>query len=499
MASPLLFEINTRCWLRALSEKSRSAVTLATVPDEHVAVWQSLGFSHLWLMGVWTSGPRARAQALGDARQQQAYAEALPDWSVADVAGSPYAIASYEVPEALGGNAGLETFRQQLQSHGLKLLLDFVPNHLGLDHPWLFERPELFVQTSSQVPESFRQETRSGLRNIAHGKDPYFSAWPASAQQDYRRAETRSAMLGLLREIAGRCAGVRCDMAMLLLDDIFARTWARFPVSVAELETEFWTEAISAVKKEFGDFVFLAEAYWGTEARLRKLGFDFTYDKTLYDKLVGRDIVGVQKYLLSLSRDDLTVSAHFLENHDEPRIASLLSLPEQRAAALVVLGLPGMRFLHEGQLVGLRRRVPVQLTRRAAEAVEPQVKTMYHQLLAALKVSAVGQGAFELLSPRAAWPGNPTAQNFVLLQWTVSAPDFDLVVVNLAPHRSQCYVSLNLPNPPVLKWVMRDVLGIERFVRCELELQRQGLYLDVPAHGAQLFHFQPLADNPTKV
>jgi hypothetical protein len=193
------------------------------------------------------------------------------------------------------------------------------------------------------------------------------------------------------------------------------------------------------------------------------------------------------------------VGAHFLENHDEPRIASLLSLPEQRAAALVVLGLPGMRFLHEGQLVGLRRRVPVQLTRRAAEAVEPQVKTMYHQLLAALKVSAVGQGAFELLSLRAAWPGNPTAQNFVLLQWTVSASDFDLVVVNLAPHRSQCYVSLNLPNPPVLKWVMRDVLGIECFVRCGLELQRQGLYLDVPAHGAQLFHFQPLADNPTEV
>lgn len=491
MAHPVLFEINTRCWLGALREKYSSPVTLANVPDEEFATWQRLGFTHIWLMGIWSTGPRARAQALAHRGLRQAYAQALPDWTEADVAGSPYAISEYEVPQNLGGAAGLDQFRHKLESRKLKLLLDFVPNHLGLDHPWVAQRPELFVQCPAGSPETFCQETLAGPRYIAHGKDPYFSAWTDTAQLDYRRADTRLAMRGLLESVAQRCDGVRCDMAMLLLNDVFAKTWARFPVPGSEPATEFWAEAISAVKKRFPDFIFLAEAYWGTESRLQGLGFDFTYDKTLYDKLMSRDAAGVQRHLLGQPPELLAASAYFLENHDEPRVASLLSLAEQRASALLVLGLPGMRFLHEGQLAGYLRRVPVQLARRAAEPVHAEIQGMYQQLLAAVVSSAVGRGTFQLLSPRAAWVDNPTAQNFVLIQWCAAGPDFDLVIVNLAPHRSQCYAPLKLPDGSVRDWAMRDTLGTERFVRSGQELQRQGLYLDLPAHGAQIFHFEP--------
>ena len=490
MAHPIVFEINTRCWLRALSEKNRGPVTLANVPEQEFAAWERFGFTHIWLMGVWTTGPRARAQALADPSQRQAYAAALPDWTEADVAGSPYAIADYAVPQNLGGAEGLEKFRRKLASLNLKLLLDFVPNHLGLDHPWVSQRPELFVQSTSAGPEFFRQETSAGPRWIAHGKDPYFSAWTDTVQLDYRRADTRGAMRQLLESVAHRCDGVRCDMAMLLLKDIFAKTWGRFPVSAPEPATEFWADAIGAVKAQFPDFLFLAEAYWGTESRLKGLGFDFTYDKELYDKLVYRDALGLQKHVLGMSRDDLMSGAHFLENHDEPRIASLLPPPEHRAAALVVLGLPGMRFLHEGQLTGALRRVPVQLARRAVEPVQLEIETMYQQFLTALRASAVGRGAFQLLRPRPAWADNPTAQNFVLVQWSASL-DFDLVVVNLAPHRSQCYAPLTWPQTSVGNWVMRDVLGTEQFERSGSELQRQGLYLDLPPYGAQLFRFEP--------
>lgn len=492
MAHPILFEINTRCWLRALSEKNRVPVTLANVPEQEFASWAGWGFTYIWLMGVWTTGPLARAQALGDPRQRQAYAAALSDWTEADVAGSPYAIADYQVPQHLGGEAGLEKFRHKLASFDLKLVLDFVPNHLGLDHPWVVQHPERFVQSPSAAPEFFRQETSAGPCFIAHGKDPYFSAWTDTAQLDYRRTDTQLAMRELLQGVARRCDGVRCDMAMLLLKDIFAKTWARFPTSGSESLTEFWAEAIQAAKEKSPDFLFLAEAYWGTEPRLRSLGFDVTYDKELYDNLVSRNAPGVRTHLSQLSPQDLACGAHFLENHDEPRIASLLPPLEQRPAALVMLGLPGMRFLHEGQITGAVRRVPVQLARRAAEAVQPEIEHIYNQILAALQASLVGKGACQLLQPREAWTGNPTAQDFVIIQWCAAEPAFDLVVVNLAPHHSQCYATLPLPQVSVNKWLMRDILGTQSFERPSTELRSQGLYLDLPPHGAQLFHFEPV-------
>ena len=155
----------------------------------------------------------------------------------------------------------------------------------------------------------------------------------------------------------------------------------------------------------------------------------------------------------------VAASAHFLENHDEPRIASILSPAEHRAAALLILGLPGMRFLYDGQLGGARRKVPVQLARCASEPVQAEIQNLYQQLLAALPGTAVGQGRGELLEPRAAWPDNPTARNFVVVQWQKSAPEFDLVVVNLAPHRSQCYAPLTVQHLTAHNWAMKDLLG----------------------------------------
>src|SRR5439155_7454980 len=169
---PLLYEINTRCWLRELSDQAGEPITLANIPDFQFAAWQKLGFTHLWLMGVWATGPRARAEALNHPGLRAACDQILPGWTEADITGSPYAVADYQVPDTLGGEAGLATFRQKLHAHGIKLVLDFIPNHLGLDHPWLSERPHLFVQSPSQLPEIFPQETIVGLRWLAHGKDP---------------------------------------------------------------------------------------------------------------------------------------------------------------------------------------------------------------------------------------------------------------------------------------------------------------------------------------
>src|SRR5438477_1443724 len=301
-------------------------------------------------MGVRPTGTRSRAAALAGPNSLRALAEILPDWQEKDIAGSPFAIADYTVANELGGELELEKFRENLHGHGLRLLLDFVPNHLGLDHSWIVERPELFVQGPAQAPGTFLSQTKSGARWLAHGKDPNFHPWIDTAQLDYSRTETRAAMMELLQSIAIRCDGVRCDMAMLLLNDVFAKSWADFPRPEAQsvTEREFWADAIQAVKKSQPDFLFLGEVYWDLEARLQSLGFDYTYDKRLYDYLVQRNPAEAQRHLLSLTPEFVAASSHFLENHDEPRIASLLSLREHRAAALLTLGLPGLRLLPDG-------------------------------------------------------------------------------------------------------------------------------------------------------
>lgn len=490
MKHPLLYEINIRCWLRELSAQRGQLVTLSDVPEEEFMRWQEWGFTHIWLMGVWKTGPRSRAEALRSPELLPTFRAALPDFGDDDVTGSPYAIAGYEVAPALGGEAALQRFRKRLAAHDLQLVLDFVPNHMGLDHPWVRDRPELFVQSPSHRLGTFEQQTAGGSVELAHGKDPFFAPWTDTVQLDYRRRDTRQAMLTALRSVARLCDGVRCDMAMLVLNEVFDKTWADFPSALAP-EGEFWAKTIQAIKRRRRDFLFLGEVYWSLDAKLQSLGFDYTYDKRLYDLLIARQPAEIQQHLQDAPPGRVRASAHFLENHDEPRVASQLALPEHRAAALLVLGLPGCRLLHDGQLTGARVRTPVQLTRRPEEPVDPDIARLYVEVLAALRDTSVGSGESTLLRPRTAWADNPSAQNFILFQWQAQSPQFDLVVVNLAAQRSQCYAPLTIEGLSERNWSLRDLLGSERHVRRGLDMQEQGLYLDVPPYAAQIFHFHP--------
>jgi hypothetical protein len=233
--------------------------------------------------------------------------------------------------------------------------------------------------------------------------------------------------------------------------------------------------------------------YWGLEPRLQSLGFNYTYDKTLYDRLISWEPGAVQRHLLGLPPSGVSGGAHFLENHDEPRIAAKLDFAAHRAAALTILSLPGMRFLHEGQLTGRLRRLPVQLIRRAREPDNPEIRAMYDQMLATIRDCAIGQGTPALLMPGPAWPDNPTAQHFLLIQWNGPALAFDVAVVNQAPHRSQCYAPVNIGDGAPERWAFNDLLGSEHFMRNHAELKQRGLYLDLPPHGAQILHFEPIA------
>src|SRR5262249_32648033 len=161
------------------------------------------------------------------------------------------AITGYAVHERLGGDAALARLRERLRARGLRLLLDFVPNHTGLDHPWVESHPEHHVPGTepdrTRAPQNYTSVKASQAeRLLAHGRDPYFPGWPDTLQLNYGNLATQDAMIAELTKIAGQCDGVRCDMAMLVLPDVFERTWG--------LQAEpFWPRAMQRVGERFPD------------------------------------------------------------------------------------------------------------------------------------------------------------------------------------------------------------------------------------------------------
>jgi len=495
--APLLYEVYTRQWLSSLSRRRGREIDLWGVPEDELNGWAARGFTHIWLMGLWPTGAKSRQEALHHADLRRAYDDALPGWTDADVGGGPYAISAYHVPPALGGDDALTAFRKRLAERGLKLVLDFVPNHTGLDHAWAIQRPHLYIGAPTDagvvIPEATRVKGAWGERLIAHGKDPYFAGWTDTLQIDHRRPEARRAMIEQLEKVAARCDGVRCDMAMLVLRDVFAKTWAHVPTMNAQgqaidaVDGEFWAEAIAAVRARRPDFLFLAEAYWDLEDRLVELGFDHVYDKKLYDLVMHQDR-GAARHLRALGPRNAR-RAHFLENHDEPRAHARLPLSAHRGAALLTLALPGLRLLHDGQLEGRRRFARIQLSRRLREEPDPAIHELYATLLAALAGTAVSQGTGVLLDVVAAWPGNESHEDLTVVQWQRDDDDTacDLVVVNHAAHRAQGYARPRARGLAGGRWQLQDVLGPERHERHGDELVERGLYLDVAEHAAQLF------------
>lgn len=360
--TPLIYELNARIFGRRFDEITR----------RDLANFRRLGFSHLWLMGIWRISPGALeiSKRFGT-----------------DYEGSPYAVPDYEPNPALGSEASLCALRERAHQEGLRIIVDFVPNHTALDSPWIDRHPDFFVSSNpgfrDEQPEWFFDHP-SG-RRIAYGRDPFFPGWIDTAQLDYANSALREHMIGELARLAGLADGVRCDMAMLLLREQVKKQWythVPWDWFNEKMPDEFWREAIFETRRLNPGFLFVAEAYWGKEAYLQQLGFDFTYNKALYDKLVGRAWDPLVAYLELSSREFLSRSVHFIENHDEERAQYVFGPELHRQVAALVLTLPGAALVHQGQMEGRRERLPVQLARpRVAEEDDPTLTAFYHRLL----------------------------------------------------------------------------------------------------------------------
>lgn len=484
---PALYQVNTRVRLTELSMALGRTTTLDDIGDAELDRWAALGFDWIWLLGVWQTGPAGQRISRNQPDWRREFQQTLPDLRDEDIGGSCFAIRSYTVHAGLGGDAALARLRERMRRRGLKLMLDFVPNHVALDHPWVEEQPDFFVPGSAaelaNAPQNWcRLRTRVGSRVLAHGRDPYFDGWPDTLQLNHAKAQLQQAMIGELQRIAGQCDGVRCDMAMLVLPEVFERTWG--------LRCQpFWPKAIAAVRHRQPDFEFMAEVYWDLEWTLQQQGFDHCYDKRLYDRLRAQQAQPVREHLQAAPGYQESM-ARFLENHDEPRAADSLAPQPHAAAALLSYTTPGLRFFHQGQLEGSRVHVSPHLVRAPQEPVDPAIAGLYSRLLAALRHPALRDGAWSLLECTPAWPGNASSGQFIAWCWRAAGERWLCAAVNFAAQPGQCFVRLPMPQLAGRTLRFCDLLAAIEYDRAGDDLLQRGLYLDLPPWGHHLFEVQ---------
>ncbi len=484
---PSLYQINTRVWLTELSRKVGHPATLDDIPDAELDRLAKLGFDWIWMLSVWQTGEAGRQVSRNNSEWRREFHETLSDLADEDIIGSGFAITGYKVHADLGGDAALARLRARLKQRGLKLMLDFVPNHTGLDHPWVEEHPEYYIRGTelelARAPKNFTWlKRKQGDLLLAHGRDPYFPGWPDTLQLNYANPATQEAMIGELVKIAGQCDGVRCDMAMLVLPEVFERTWDHASLP-------FWPKAIERVRARVAEFCFIAEVYWDLEWTLQQQGFNYAYDKRLYDRLRERHARPVREHFRA-GLDYQNKLARFLENHDEPRAPAAFSPGMHEAAAVITFLSPGLRFFHQGQFEGRTKRISPHLGRAPDEPVNQETRQFYDRLLGILREPVVRNGQWQSLECVPAWDGNGTNDCFVAFAWEGVEGERLLVAVNYADHQSQCLVHLSYPSLADRTWRLSDLIGSATYDRDGNELRNCGLYLDMAPWQATVFSLQ---------
>ncbi len=484
-----LYEINTRVWLRRFDTPSRKA-TLDDVPASYWEQLKAKGITHVWLMGIWKVCESTIAKyCLQEGATKDSFRSALSDYQDKDVIGSPYSIDRYDVNPRIGTERSLTHTRLILNQLGMKLILDFVPNHFSADSSLIQTHPYIFLEADADFlrrdPVTFYKPPNSD-RVFAHGKDPFFPAWEDTIQVNYFKPKARKFMIHTLKTLAKRCDGVRCDVAMLMLNDSFEQTWRHVLGNYEKPAEEFWKQAVAAIKKEYPEFVFIGEVYWNKEWELQQLGFDYTYDKKLTDRLKTGDANAVREHLLA-DADFQKKSVRFIENHDEDRAITAFGKQKSQAAAVIISTLPGMRFYYDGQFEGKAVRLPVQLSREPFEPVNQEISDFYDKILHITQHDIFRKGEWRLLETLPAYDKDPTFPNIPAWLWTDQS-EKRLVAVNYADTISTCRIKLEIETNEK-DFELTDLLHDQSYIRSVEEVCSIGLYIELKAYQSHIFAY----------
>jgi glycosidase len=488
---PKILEINTWPWLTNLSDKLGQDVKLNDIPIDLLYREVSF-FDVVWLMGVWERSPMGKEIAMNNKDLQQEYHKAIRYFSNQDVVGSPYAVYYYHVSSQLGGPDALKSLREDLETRGVLLILDYVPNHVSIDHLWTLEKSDVFIKgTLNDLMTKPYEYFSVGDRVYAHGRDPNFPPWTDTVQINAFSREARSKAVNTLLSIAQLCDGVRCDMAMLMTNSVFSKTWGEKAGS--PLEKEYWDEIISTVKEKNPDFKFIAEVYWDMERDLIQQGFDYCYDKKLYDYLKRFNADNIRSYLEA----DLQYQSkllRFIENHDEPRAITVFGHEASKAASVIATTLPGAILIYEGQTRGSKIKLPVQLNKGPIEEVDEDMVEHYNNLLRIIPGREYNNAMWSLCEVKPVGPDDISYHNIISYQWLGDNQTL-LIVVNYSSILSKAHIILNDISYETFNWRFIDLLNKNEYTYKGENLSKYGLYVELDSWRSHIFRVEKIQAN----
>lgn len=481
-----ILEINTLIWLKEISLKYQREIKLDNIPEEEILDFCDKGFDAVWMMGIWQRSFKGAEIARQHEGVLNEFKELIGDIDPeSDIGSSPYSIKDYNVDQKLGSNTGIKIFRKRLNEKGIKLLLDFVPNHMAVDHLWVQTKPQLFINADEK---DFNEESFLYFRNssgdiIAHGKDPYFDPWTDVAQLNYFNPETRKEMTGILKKVAGFCDGVRCDMAMLILKRIQTRIWGG-RTKYNEPENEFWQQSISEIKTIYPEFIFVAEVYWNLEEELIGYGFDFVYDIDFYHALLDNDT----GFLESSFSPDLKIRykrLKFIENHDEQRSLKSFGYERLKAAAFLMSLSMGGHLYYQGQMEGFTKKLPVQLLKRPPEDADEIISSFYDLLFKVKNKLKKLKIEWSFIKPQPYITDDPLTRNTMVL----CGGSMFMAVVNYSGNVSKIILEPKTDKIPssCRKIIFKDMLSLAVIKKDRQDLNKNGLYLALVPYSIYLF------------
>ncbi len=401
----VLMAKNTYVWLAQLSKMYRREIRrLDQIPDEALDQLARWGITGLWLIGVWERSPASQR-----IKQLCGNPDALP---------SAYSLYDYRIADDLGGQAALDTLRARAGRRGIRLASDMVPNHMGIDSPWVINHPDWFIslpyspfptytfngpdlsrdprvgvfiedhyynRTDAAVVFKRLDRWTGSALYIYHGNDGTSMPWNDTAQLNYLNPAVREAVMQTILHVARQFPIIRFDAAMTLAKRHFQRLWYPEPGTGGAIASraglgltrqqfdeampeEFWREVVDRVAREAPDTLLLAEAFWMMEGYfVRSLGMHRVYNSAFMNMLRDEDNAKYRYLIKSTLEFDpqiLKRYVNFMNNPDERTAVDQFGKGDKYFGICTLMAtLPGLPMFGHGQIEGFAEKYGMEFRR----------------------------------------------------------------------------------------------------------------------------------------
>lgn len=405
MPTLVLIAKNSYVWLDQLSKKyNRPIHRLDEIPDEEIDFLARSGFSGLWLIGLWE-----RSRASEEIKQLMGNPEAVA---------SAYSIFDYQIAVDLGGEPAYQNLKDRAWQRGIRLASDMVPNHMGIDSPWVMDHPEWFIslgyspfpsytfngpnlshndrvsvyledhyynRTDAAVVFKRADHANSSEQYIYHGNDGTSMPWNDTAQLNYLNPAVREAVIQTILQVARRFPIIRFDAAMTLTKKHYQRLWFPEPGTGGDIPSradfsmtkdqfdalmpeEFWREVVDRVAKEAPDTLLLAEAFWLMESYfVRSLGMHRVYNSAFMNLIRNEENAEYRtlvKNTLEFDPEILKRFVNFMNNPDEKTAVEQFGKGDKYFGICTLMcTLPGLPMFGHGQIEGYAEKYGMEYQR----------------------------------------------------------------------------------------------------------------------------------------